>query len=68
MAAERDVSNSEAETPDSRKIHFDNVISSGSNKSFRKFLYSNADEDKPEYIAVQYVGDASSVQNFPHGK
>jgi len=51
-----------------RKIHFDNIISTGSNKSFRKFVYSNADEDKPEYVVVQYVGDASSVENFPHGK
>ena len=36
--------------------------------SFRKFLYSSADEDKPEYVVVQYVSDASSLQNFPHGK
>jgi len=51
-----------------RKIHFDNIISTGSNKCFRKFVYSNADEEKPEYVVVQYVGDASSAENFPHGK
>jgi len=46
-----------------RKIHFDNIISTGSNKSFRKFVYSNADEEKPEYVVVQYVGDASTAAN-----
>ena len=51
-----------------RKIHFDNIISTGGNKSFRKFVYSNADEEKPQYVVVQYVGDASTVANFPHGK
>jgi len=51
-----------------RKIHFQISTSTGNSKSFRKFVYSNADEEKPAYVVVQYIGDASSAENFPHGK
>ena len=38
-----------------KKIHFDISTVNGTIKSFRKFVYSTADEDKPEYVVVQYT-------------
>lgn len=54
--------------PAIKKIHFDICTITGTSKSFRKFVYSLSPEDNPEYVVVQYIGDASSASNFPHGK
>jgi len=66
MAAEWDVGLAKNK-PVIKKIHFDICTSTGSNKTFRKYVYSKADDEQPQYVVVQYLSDASSAKNYPHG-
>jgi hypothetical protein len=51
--------------PVMKKLHFQIQKEKRCHKDFRKFVYCLTEE--ANYVVIQYVGDASFAEDFPHG-